>query len=291
MNGMNVETLLKLAERHIVANQVAATAVPFLAVSHKSQPTSITRAVLNPSFCVVLKGTKRIHLGQDVLTYKGGDFLASIVAIPAAGHVAEASKAKPFVGLRVDLSQKEIAAVISEAKIKVKPRSELSAAAFVGKTDAALYEIFAKLLEEPGPYLANLLKKEMLYRLLTGDYGHLFYQKVLFDSDGIGKIIAWIRDNYTTPFTVDELAREYGMSVSALHHKFKLITTMSPLQYQKQLRLQEARRLLLTGKLDATTAALEVGYESASQFNREYRRQFGLPPLKDIKAFAPGSID
>ena len=109
---------------------------------------------------------------------------------------------------------------------------------------------------------------------------------VLFDqqADGIGKAIAWIREHYARSFTVEELATSNNMSVSGLHHKFKAITTMSPLQYQKQLRLQEARRLILSGSMDATTAALEVGYESPSQFSREYRRLFGLPPLQDIKA-------
>jgi AraC-like DNA-binding protein len=115
----------------------------------------------------------------------------------------------------------------------------------------------------------------------------MFFQKSLFDqtANGVGRVIEWIRRNYTEGFSIDELARSYGMSVSALHHKFKAITTMSPLQYQKQLRLQEARRLLVSGQMDATSAALEVGYDSPSQFNREYRRLFGLPPLKDVKSF------
>jgi AraC-like DNA-binding protein len=121
---------------------------------------------------------------------------------------------------------------------------------------------------------------------LSGDYGHLFFQQLFFNqqTEGVGKAIAWIEENYARPFTVEELAKATNMSVSGLHHKFKTITTMGPVQYQKQLRLQEARRLMLSGSMDATTAALEVGYESPSQFSREYRRLFGLPPYQDIKA-------
>jgi transcriptional regulator GlxA family with amidase domain len=126
----------------------------------------------------------------------------------------------------------------------------------------------------------------MIFHLLSGEYKHLFLQQVFFDqqADGVGKAIAWIKENYTRSFTVEELAISFKMSVSGLQHKFKAITTMSPVQYQKQLRLQEARRLMLSGSTDATTAALTVGYESPSQFSREYRRIFSLPPLKDIKS-------
>lgn len=115
---------------------------------------------------------------------------------------------------------------------------------------------------------------------MSGDYGHFFFQQ----AEGVGKAITWIKENYVRSFTVEELAAANHMSVSGLHHKFKAITTMGPLQYQKRLRLQEARRLMLSGRVDATTSALEVGYESPSQFNREYRRLFGLPPHQDIKA-------
>ncbi|MNC45203.1 HTH-type transcriptional activator RhaS [compost metagenome] len=176
----------------------------------------------------------------------------------------------------------------------MKPRDQkLSAAAFFGKADAELLELFSRLLKlavngnlrEAG-YLSGLLKHEMIFNLLSGDYGHLFFQEVLFDqkAGGVGQAIEWIHQNYARSFTARELAEANNMSVSGLHHKFKAVTAMSPLQYQKQLRLQEARRLMLSGSMDATTAALEVGYESASQFSREYRRLFGLPPRRDIQA-------
>ena len=188
-------------------------------------------------------------------------------------------------------------AVVTEAGIQVKPRNKkLNTGAFVGRADAELLELFIRLLkltERPAaaPYLSALIKREMIYHLLTGDYGHLFFQPAFFDQQagGIGRAIAWIKENYACSFTVRELAQSNNMSVSGLQHKFKAVTTMGPLQYQKQLRLQEARRLMLSGAMDATTAALTVGYESPSQFSREYRRLFGLPPLKDIKAVRQSS--
>ncbi len=179
-----------------------------------------------------------------------------------------------------------------EADIHVKPQeNKLNTAAFIGKSDADLLDAclrLLKLLDKPqeARFLSALIKREMLFHLLSGDSGHFFFQPVLFDqqADGVGKAIAWIRDHYARSFTVEELETSNNISVSGLHHQFKAITTMGPLQYQKHLRLQEARRLMLSGSMDATTAALEVGYQSPSQFSREYRRLFGLSPLQDIKA-------
>ena len=273
------------------------TAIPFLSVVRRSQPTPFTPAVLTPSFCVILQGKKKVHVGKNVIEFGPGDFAASVVTMPTAGHVAEATKANPYVGLRIDFTTQEIASVITEAGIKIEPKDQKpQAGAFVGKTDSAILELFIKLLQvldklNEVTFISALIKREMIFRFLTGPYGHLFFQRVLFDQtvNGVGNAIEWIRQNFATPFTVEQLAKSHGLSVSSLHHKFKAITTMGPLQYQKQLRLLEARRIMLGGLIDATTAALEVGYESPSQFNREYRRLFGLPPLKDIKAFRKNS--
>lgn len=212
--------------------------------------------------------------------------------MPGLAQVVGASMSSPYIGLRVDFTTKEIASVITEAGIKPRPQDKkVSIGAFIGKADAELLDLFVRLLkvvEKPAEvsFLSPLIKREMIFNLLTGAYGHLFFQPAFFDqqADGVGKAIAWIEENYAQSFTVEELAKTTHMSVSGLHHKFKAITTMGPLQYQKQLRLQQARRLMLSGSSDATRAALEVGYESPSQFSREYRRLFGLPPLKDIKA-------
>ncbi len=285
-----LESIAELVENY--PEGVTQTVVPFLSVIRCDRQTTFEPGVITPSFCMIVRGRKRVHLGEEIFEYSDGDTLSSLVAIPATGMVVGATPQNPYIGLKIELNLHEITSVITEAGLKFeRGDSAPRVGAFVGKASPDVLEIFLKMVQliekPPEVFLAKLLKKEMLFRLLTGEYGHLFFQKALFDqtANGVGRVIEWIRQNYTAGFSVDELARSYGMSVSALHHKFKAITTMSPLQYQKQLRLQEARRLLVSGQMDATTAALEVGYESPSQFNREYRRLFGLPPLKDVRSF------
>lgn len=271
---------------------ITETVIPYLSIMRCNRQTTFEPGVITPSFCVIVRGRKRVYLGEEILEYSAGDTLSSLIAMPATGMIVGATAENPYIGLKIDLNLHEIAAVITEAGLKFDQTDNAPrVGAFVGRASGDILKIFLKMIQQlDNPeevYLANLLKKEMLFRLLTGEYRHLFFQRSLFDnaSNGVGRVIEWIRRNYTEGFSIDELARSYGMSVSALHHKFKAITTMSPLQYQKQLRLQEARRLLVSGQMDATAAALKVGYESSSQFNREYRRLFGLPPLKDVKSF------
>jgi AraC-like DNA-binding protein len=235
---------------------------------------------------------KILHLGQEIIRYYPGDYLASVIDIPALAQVASATEKSPYIGLCIEFSTQEVASVLIESGITVKPKDKkLNAGAFIGRSDVGFLDCFVRLIKltdktESALYLASLIKREMIFNILSGDCGHLFFQQVLIDqqADGIGKAISWIVKNYSRAFSVEELARSSNMSVSGLQHKFKAVTTMGPLQYQKQLRLQEARSLMLSQSMDASTAAFEVGYESPSQFSREYRRLFGLPPHKDIKA-------
>jgi AraC-like DNA-binding protein len=292
-----LDRLIAMTERITNTEGRTQTLIPFLSLVRHSHQTPLIPVVLTPSLCLILQGIKQLRLGQDMLQYHAGDYLASVIDIPAPAQIIGATKQFPYIGLRIDFTTQEVASVVMEADIKVKPQeNKLNTAAFIGKSDADFLDIctrLLKLLDTPkeARFLSALIKREMLFHLLSGDSGHLFFQPVLFDqqADGIGKAIAWIREHYARSFTVEELATSNNMSVSGLHHQFKAITTMGPLQYQKQLRLQEARRLMLSGSMDATTAALEVGYESPSQFSREYRRLFGLPPLKDIKAVRKSS--
>jgi AraC-like DNA-binding protein len=292
-----VDRLIAMTERMTTAEGRTQTIIPFLSLVRHSHQTPLIPVVLTPSLCLILQGTKQLRLGQDMLQYHAGDYLASVIDIPAPAQIIGATKQFPYIGLRIDFTTQEVASVVMEADINVKPQeNKLNTAAFIGKSDADFLDIctrLLKLLDKPkeARFLSALIKREMLFHLLSGDSGHLFFQPVLFDqqADGIGKAIAWIREHYARSFTVEELATSNNMSVSGLHHQFKAITTMGPLQYQKHLRLQEARRLLLSGSMDATTAALEVGYQSPSQFSREYRRLFGLPPLQDIKAVRKSS--
>ncbi|MGG1550180.1 AraC family transcriptional regulator N-terminal domain-containing protein [Paenibacillus ferrarius] len=292
-----LDQLIAAAERIASAEGRTPTMVPFLSIVRNSRETQRRSGVLTPSFCLILQGTKRLYLGQDILLYTAGDYLASLIDIPTSAQIIGATEESPYIGLRIDLTIEEVASVAMEAQIVTKPRQNgLGAGAFIGKSDAGLLDIFLRLLRlvdkpKEAQFLSELIKREMIFNLLSGDFGHMFFQKALFDqkADGVGKAIQWIKDNYERSFTVEELAKSCRMSTSGLHHKFKAITTMGPLQYQKQLRLQEARRLMLSGPMGATMAALTVGYESPSQFNREYRRLFGLPPLQDIKALRKSS--
>ncbi len=267
------------------------TSIPFLTINRHTHASPLTPSVLTPSFCIILQGMKELHLGKELVYYYSGDYVASLIDIPASGQIVNASKDSPFIGLRVDFTTREIASIAMEIEVSFKPNKKKSSlGAFIGKSDPELLELFIrllKLIENPKgiDFLSKHIKRELIFRLLTGEYGHLFYQQALFEqnTEGIGKAIAWIRENYSKTFNVEELAKSNNMSVSTLQHKFKAITTMGPLQYQKQLRLQEARRLMLSGTMDATSAAMEVGYESPSQFSREYKRLFGLPPKQDIK--------
>jgi AraC-type DNA-binding domain-containing proteins len=287
-----LDQLIAMTERITLEEGRTSTIVPFLSIVRRNRDTLRTQGVLTPSFCLILQGGKKLYLGEDIYNYEAGDYLASLIDIPASAQIVGATEDSPYIGLRIDFTTQEIASVVMEAEIITEPtENKLGAAAFIGKSDAELLDIFyrlLKLIDRPKEvkFLSGLLKKEMMFNLLSGDFGHLFLRKVLFDqrADGVGKAIQWIQENYTRSFTIEELARSCNMSTSGLHHKFKAITTMGPLQYQKQLRLQEARRLMLSGPVGATTAALTVGYESPSQFNREYRRLFGQPPLQDIKA-------
>lgn len=294
-NPSNIQELLarliSMANRITTAEGTTKTAIPYLSICRHTYESPLIPSVLSPAFCLILQGEKEFHLAEQIAHYYEGDYLASIIDMPASGKVVGATNEFPYIGLRVDFTAEEVASVVAEAKIELPLKGKKpSTAAFIGKSDTGLLELFVRVLSlahtrEPSPFLSVLMMREMIFRLVSGKYGHLFLQQALYDqqSDGIGKAISWIKTNFSHSFTTSELAKISNMSVSSLQHKFKEITTMGPLQYQKHLRLQEARRLMLTDSMSVTAAALEVGYESPSQFNREYKRLFGLSPLKDIR--------
>ena len=292
-----IDQIIALTERITTADGKNQTDIPHFYICRNGYATPPIPGVLSPAFCLILRGEKKIQIGKDIIYAPPGSFLASLVGIPALAQVVGATRELPYICLRMDFTTAEITSVILDAGIDVKPKNKnLSVGAFIGKADTELFDLFARLLKLNGKlkdvnFLAPLIKREMIFHLLTGEYGHLFFQKVLFDqqTEGVSKAIALIKDNYAKPFTIDELAKEAKMSVSGLQHKFKALTAMAPLQFQKQIRLQEARRLM-SGSKDVTSVAFEVGYESPTQFNREYKRLFGLPPLKDIKELQKNSM-
>jgi AraC-like DNA-binding protein len=290
LDPTRLDHMIDIVQLHAVDERRVATAIPFLSLLRSSHPTPVAKGVLKPSCCVILQGLKRVHLADDILDYGPGEYLVVTVDMPASGHIITATENEPYLLLNIELDPAEIAAIVLEAKIPIDSE-ELVRGAFIGQTDDALQETLyqlVRLLQAPpleAAFLAVGLKREIIYRMLNGPYGRQLYQNVVLDQQdrGISKAIAWLKDHYDQPIKVEDLAQATNMSVSSLHHRFKAVTNIGPMQYQKQLRLQQARALLLNGEVDATTAAYKVGYESASQFSREYRRLFGAPPMQDIK--------
>ena len=285
-----LDHMIDIVQQYVLHDARVATNVPFLSLIRSSQPTAVTRGVLKPSCCIILRGQKRIHIADEVLEYGPGEYLVVSVDLPAAGHIVNATPDQPYLLLNIEFDPQEIAAIVQEARLSIDSAQPVRGA-FVGKTDRDLQDILHKLvrlLQAPpaeAAFLAVGLKREIIYRLLTGPDGRRLYQNVVLDQQdrGISKAIAWLKEHFDQPVKVKDLAHATNMSVSTLHHRFKAVTTMGPMQYQKQLRLLHARTLLLNGDIDAGTAAYQVGYESASQFSREYRRLFGAPPMQDVK--------
>jgi AraC-like DNA-binding protein len=261
-----------------------ATAIPRLNVHTGHCPTLPVGGLFEPKVCLVLQGAKQIMIGEQVLRYDPATFFIASVELPVTGCIVEATPARPYVGLTLDLDRDAIAALISD----VPGRAEAETQAFaVSAVTPELLDPWCRLLgllETPADIavLAPLIEREILYRLLCGPQGGLLRQAAREDSRlaQVRQAIVWIRDHYDQPLRVEALCEIAGMSHASFHRHFRAATAMSPLQYQKSLRLQQARRLLVTST-EAARAAYAVGYESASQFSREYTRMFGLPPARD----------
>lgn len=248
--------------------------------------------VYEPVVALVVQGSKEVVFGEETYVYDAERFFVTPLEMPARSRVLEASVQRPFLSLAMRLDMREIASLLLEGVVPPAPAagSERRAMA-TGAVDTPLLDAFDRLLallDQPrhAPVLAPLIRREITYRLLSSEVGWRLRQIAAVEGQGhaVSRAIALLRARYTEPLRIEDLAREAVMSVSSFHHHFKALTGMSPLQFQKQLRLGEARRLLLTERLDAATAAYRVGYESASQFSREYARQFGAPPMRDIGA-------
>ena len=266
------------------------TALAGVTLHRASAPRPRVHGVQNPCICVIAQGAKRVMLGEEVYIYDRARYLVASVDLPASGQVIEASAEKPYLAIKIDVDPHEIAALLLEA---APPRSAEAIPArglFVSKTSPELVDAFVRmlrLLEAPEdiPALAPAAQREILYRVLKGEEGFRLRQIANASSHAkrIAKTIEWLRRHFNEPLRVDDLASQASMSASAFHEHFRAMTAMSPLQFQKQLRLQEARQLLLSESLDAATAGHRVGYESPSQFSREYSRLFGAPPATDMR--------
>jgi len=264
--------------------------IPDLVLYRSEVTTEITPVIYEPSLCIMLQGEKEVYLSNDRIVYDPLSYLLVPVTVPASGKVTKASQKTPYLALRLTIDLKELADLVLDLGGRVERSKEQVKAISVGRVDEGLLSAIARLLQlldKPSdiPVLYPLLKREILYRLLLGDLGSQLRDFMLLDSQGhrISKVIEVLRKKYNEPLRIKDLADEVHLSESALFQAFKAVTGMSPLQYQKKLRLNEARRIMLHEGIEAATASYKVGYESPSQFSREYSRLFGAPPKADIE--------
>lgn len=282
--------LVEKIDRLTVAMEAQETAIPALALMRWEEPTERTSYMHEPSICLIAQGSKRVFLGDDVFYYDANHFLLTSLDLPVTAQIIEASPKKPYLGLMLRFKQRSIAQMMVDSNLPAPRAPQEGRGIAVSELSAPLLSAFHRLvnlLDQPEdiPILAPLIQKEILYRLLVGEQGPRLRHiaSVGSQSHQVAKAIDWLKENYEEPLKVGDLAAQTGMSPSTFHHHFRALTAMSPLQFQKWLRLHEARRLMLTDRLDAATASFRVGYESPSQFSREYSRMFGAPPLRDIK--------
>lgn len=266
------------------------TAIPQLIVARRSGRTEPLACMYMLGLAVVAQGGKRVTLNDQVLDYAPGQSLLVTVDLPVVSQVTRADRAQPFLGTLVKLDTRALVQLAADMELPPLPRDQAALGLSLAAMEEPLLDAvirLVRLLQEPQhtERLAPLIQQEIMVRLLTGPHGPYLRHLMAAGSPShqIAQAIAWLRSNYNRDVLMDELAARAHMSPSTFRAHFRSLTGMSPLQYQKQLRLQEARQLMLTQALDASSTAIRVGYESVSQFNREYSRHFGAPPQRDIK--------
>jgi AraC-like DNA-binding protein len=268
------------------------TPIDGLFLASVDAPTAPMSSIASPILAVVAQGAKRLVFDDRVYDYGAGDYLVVTVDLPVSGQFIEASKARPFLGIGLDLRPDVVASLLLQMSHERLRSADLPSAGApplaVSQAPADLLDAIVRLLRlldhpDDVPVLAPLIEREIAWRLLTGSQGSVVRQIGLTDSSfsHVGRAIRWIRDHPSESFRVEELAEQASMSLSTFHRHFRAVTTMSPVQFQKKVRLQQARLLLIGGGLDVSGTGFAVGYDSPSQFIREYRREFGAPPGRD----------
>ena len=263
---------------------------PGLLISRVSTPRETARGVYAPAFCFVAQGAKEAQLGDEIFRFDPNHYMIYTVDLPLIYRVAQATPERPYLGFSLTLDPAVVAAVIVESGFKIRKGSASAKAMDVNSVDGELLDAVVRLVrltDDPRGWkvLAPLVTREIVYRLLEGGQGPRLAHLLSFgDTERISKAVTHLRTHYDEPVKMEDIARELGMSVSRFHHHFKSVTAISPLQYLKQIRLQEARRLMLSEDVDAASAGFRVGYEDPSYFSRDYKKQFGAPPQRDIDA-------
>jgi AraC-like DNA-binding protein len=261
-----------------------------LRLHRESSSKELVHSVSFSAFCVIAQGSKEVFLGDDRYQYDPMHYLLATAELPIVSHVIEASRERPYLSLSVRLDPTLVGSVMVEAG-HISSRSHTNVRAInVSPLDTNLLDAVVRLVRlldtlTEAPFLLPLITREIVYRLLTSEQSDRL-RHIALQGDHthrIARAIEWFRKAFDQPLRIDDIAQELGMSVSSFHHHFKAVTAMSPLQFQKQIRLQEARQLMLGEGLDAASAGYRVGYNDASHFNREYKRLFGLPPLRDVE--------
>ncbi|MBX3210972.1 MAG: AraC family transcriptional regulator [Labilithrix sp.] len=262
---------------------------PFVHLSRTSRPTRPMPVLYEPAFVVLAQGKKLVTLGDDELTYDRSSYFLSSVALPITGRVVKASAAAPYLGVRLALPPSLVGSVLANEMLPREERTKPERGLDVRPLDHSLLDAVLRLVRladapEHAPMLAPLVLQEIVYRLFVDGHAARLQHIATVGGrpHGVTAAIAWIRTNFDQAMRIEQLAKAVGMSPSGLHLHFRAVTGMSPLQYQKTLRLNEARRLMLSERIDSSTAGFRVGYNDPSQFTREYRRQFGAPPLRDV---------
>lgn len=288
------QQLALVASRWTKQQGIQSSAIDGLELIRSDQPSNCGSSVYEPSLCFVIQGTKTIQLGDREITYKPLTYLASSVHLPVLGRIVDATPEHPYLAVKLTVDPQEVADLVLELGDKApsldhSPCPAVECGLCITYMDelmqGALYRLLS-LLDSTGdiPILAPLARREIIYRAMIGEMGPRMRKFAAADSQShrISTVISALKDHYAEPLRIRELAEAANMSESTLYHSFKQVTRMSPLQFQKKLRLHEARRLMLAEGLEAATASYRVGYESPSHFSREYSRLFGAPPRADV---------
>ncbi|MFE5320656.1 AraC family transcriptional regulator N-terminal domain-containing protein [Paenibacillus sp. NPDC056579] len=285
-----LQQLAILIERFAPSDGTHPTSVPSLFLMRATQLSEPLESVYKPSICVVAQGAKTATLADEIYRYDPSTYLVTSVELPIVGRIIEAAPDIPYLSLKLSFDTDVILDIVKEMKRPDSVQAEAARGITVNRTTPALLEAIVRLMQllntpDDIPVLAPLIIREILYRVLQSDQGSLIHPFAVNGSHAhsIAQAIQLINRQYDRPLVIEQLAKSVNMSTSAFHKHFKRVTAMSPLQYQKTVRLQEARRLMLTETVQASDAAFRVGYESPSQFSREYARMYGRPPRLDVQ--------